>query len=334
MFWIIGVFLLTGLSGCSQQTQVKINGVSLVASPDLLTQENLQPIVEVNANYASVMPFGFIKNTQHPDIQFNTSRQWYGETEEGIKQYIDLLHKNNIQVMLKPQLWIWHGEFTGLLRMQTEENWIELEQSYQAFILTFARIAEETQCRIFCIGTELELFINHRPQFWKELIEEIKKIYSGKLTYAANWDEYKRVPFWEHLDYIGIDAYFPISTNKTPALTEAKQSWIAWEKEMKRLSIKTNKKILFTEYGYRSVDYAGKEPWKSHRDITGSNLEAQAILTQALYEEVWNEEWFSGGFIWKWFPNHKDAGGKNNNQFTPQNKPVQQVIKQQYKHAN
>jgi hypothetical protein len=36
----------------------------------------------------------------------------------------------------------------------------------------------------------------NRPKYWQELILEIRKVYKGKLTYAANWDEFKRVPFW------------------------------------------------------------------------------------------------------------------------------------------
>ena len=60
-------------------------------------------------------------------------------------------------------------------------------------------MAEEEKVDIFCIGTELEKFIEHRPAYWRELIAEVRKVYKGKLTYAANWDEYKRVPFWDAL---------------------------------------------------------------------------------------------------------------------------------------
>jgi len=37
-----------------------------------------------------------------------------------------------------------------------------------------------------------------------------------------------------------------------------------------------------------------------------------------------------GGFIWKWFHDYNKSGGENNSQFTPQNKPVEKIIKEQY----
>ena len=55
-----------------------------------------------------------------------------------------------------------------------------------------------------------------------------------------------------------------------------------------------------------------------------------ANLLTALYEEVWNENWFAGGYIWKWFIEHDRAGGEDNDRFTPQNKPAGLVIQYYY----
>ena len=86
--------------------------------------------------------------------------------------------------------------------MTNEDDWQVLENSYTQFILLYAMLAQEIDAELFCIGTELEKFIEKRPQYWSNLIKEIKKVYKGKLTYAANWDEFKRTPFWSDLDYI------------------------------------------------------------------------------------------------------------------------------------
>lgn len=326
------LLLFSFLTSCSNLSpdHSKINGVSFVASRAEVVQKHIDPILNVNANYAAVMPFGFIKTLDHPEIIYNTDRQWFGETNDGAKQYIQKLHENNIDVMLKPQIWIWRGEFTGKLKMKSEEDWKMLEDSYRIFILDFARMAQETNVAILCIGTELEQFIVHRPGYWNDLISDIKEVYKGKLTYAANWDEYKRVPFWRKLDFIGVDAYFPISESVTPTLEEAKTGWQIWKKELNQVAKTHNMRILFTEFGYRSVDFAGKEPWDSNYELKGVNLDAQTILTQALFEENWNEAWFAGGFIWKWFIDHSSVGGSEDNQFTPQNKPAEELIGTHY----
>lgn len=326
-------FLMLCLFQCSCASQAipKINGISFVASREEARQEHVDEVLLVNANHAAVMPFGFIRDINSPEIIHNTDRQWFGETKGGAKQYIELLQKNGVKVMVKPQIWIWRGEFTGTLKMNTEEEWIVLEKSYDDFILTYAKLAEETKADILCIGTELEQFVKNRPDYWKNLIQEIRKVYKGKLTYAANWDEYPRTTFWEDLDYIGIDAYFPLSEEKTPSVEQLKEGWQPWKEKIAALSKEKNKPVLFTEFGYRSMDYNAKKPWLVDRNDEGVNLLAQTNAKKAIFSEFWTEDWFAGGYVWKWFINHEKSGGTDDNRFTPQNKPAQKVITEYYK---
>lgn len=323
------VLSILALQACTGQV-TKINGVSFVASQNAIDNTHVQPLVNLNANYAAVMPFGFISDLSQPEIMFNTQSQWFGETKIGAKQYIKTLQNAKIKIMLKPQIWVRHGEFTGYVKMTNEAHWRIFENSYTKFILEFAQLAQEMNVDVFCIGTELEQFIANRPAYWNVLIQKIKTIYNGKLTYAANWDEFKTTPFWNQLDFIGVDAYFPVSNEKTPTVKACLLGWKTHKETLKLFSEKYNKAILFTEFGYRSVDYSAKEPWKSDRSMTQVNLKAQTNATKALFDTFWNENWFAGGFIWKWYHNHQTAGGHNNSRFTPQNKPVEAIIKKQY----
>ncbi|MBT8311538.1 MAG: glycoside hydrolase [Flavobacteriaceae bacterium] len=316
---------------CSSQFISKINGVSFVASREEASQKHVEAVLDVFADHAAVMPFGFIRNLDSPEIIFDTDRQWYGETTQGAKQYIELLRENRLNIMLKPQLWIWRGEFTGDLKMNSEEDWKILEDSYEAFILTYARLAQETRVELFCIGTELEEFVKARPQYWNSLIGKIREVYKGKLTYAANWDEYKRTPFWPLLDYVGIDAYFPLSEERTPSVDLLKEGWKPWKSRIEEVAKESGKPILFTEYGYRSMDYTAKKPWLVDRNEENVNLEGQVNAKKAIFEEFWGEDWFAGGFVWKWFLNHDRAGGEQDNRFTPQNKPAEEVIRLFYR---
>lgn len=333
MKWFKCLFLLlisVMLSSCNGQED-KINGVSFVASRDHIDSTHVKPVVKVNANYAAIMPFGFIKNLEHPEIVHNTDRQWFGETRAGAKQYIEELRKSNIKIMVKPQIWVWRGEFTGYIKMTTEDNWKALEDSYTSFIMEYAELARDVNAEILCIGTELEQFVKHRPEYWTSLIHKIKETYTGKLTYAANWDEFKRTPFWNQLDYIGVDAYFPVSDLQTPTVEDCLEGWKKHKPVIKALSDQYAKPVLFTEYGYRSLDYAGKKPWVFDHNLRDVNLQAQVNTTKALFEAFWKEPWFAGGFVWKWFHRHEKVGGKDNPMFTPQNKPAENEIRAYYK---
>lgn len=327
----IGILILCIVQfSCSGQSNKKLNGVSFVASREEVSQGQVEQVMRIHANSAAVMPFGFIRDAENPEIIFNTDRQWFGETKEGAKQYIDILHQNNITVMLKPQLWISRGVFTGTLKMENEQDWKKLETSYRDFLLTFAHLAADTNVDLLCIGTELEQFVQNRPEYWGNLIIQIKKIYKGKLTYAANWDEFDRVPFWNRLDYVGVDAYFPLSESKTPSVDELVIGWTPWKLKMEQVSTQTKKPILFTEYGYRSMDYTAKKPWLVDRSQEKPNMVSQVNAKKAIFSEFWEEPWFAGGFVWKWFVNHKTAGGENDNRFTPQNKPSLKIISDNY----
>lgn len=322
-------FILLNFS-CNSEAQ-KINGLSFVASGDSISIKHVQPVVKVNSNYVALMPFGFIRKLSEPEIRFNTKRQWFGERKEGIQQYAAEFRKKNIKVMLKPQIWVWGGEYTGYIEMNSEENWKTLEDSYEKFILLYAKAAQSINADILCIGTELEKFVANRPDYWKSLIKKIKKVYKGKLTYAANWDEFKRVNFWNQLDYIGVDAYFPLCESKSPTIQELEIGWKPHKDEIQKIQSRYQKPVLFTEFGYRSVDFTGKEPWDSKRVEGSINLSAQANGLQAIYNQFWKEDWFAGGFLWKWFHRHERVGGENNNRFTPQNKPAEQLVQKLYK---
>ncbi|AZJ33196.1 glycoside hydrolase [Tenacibaculum sp. Mcav3-52] len=329
LFIISCVFLV---SSCTSQSK-KINGVSFVASSKKITSKHINDVKKVSANYVTLMPFAFVKSLSSPNVIYDSKKQWFGETKEGVKQYAKEFQQSKIKIMLKPQIWVWNGVYTGTIKMKSEDEWRELEQSYEDFILVFAKVAEEINAEIFCIGTELEQFVINRPEYWKKLIKKIRKVYSGKLTYAANWDEFKRVDFWEDLDFIGIDAYFPLSDQKSPTLKDFEKGWQPHKNEIIQVQSKFNKPVLFTEYGYRSVNFTGKEPWKSDRIEGDINLENQQKALQALYNQFWKEDWFAGGFVWKWFHNHKEVGGEDNNRFTPQNKPAELTIKKMYENS-
>lgn len=318
----------SGVVNATNPSETTHRGVSFVSPPQPVGAESFDPIVQLNANWTAIIPFGFIRNNQS-NVEYNIQWQWWGERDEGVIELTQFAHSKNVKIMIKPQIWLMGGAFTGDFDLGTETEWKELEDTYYAYIMHFADLADSLGAEAFCIGTEFKNFIAKRPQFWGGLIDSVRAHYTGELTYAGNWDSYQAFPYWNKLDFIGIDAYFPISDAETPTVAQCVQGWQSHYQSIEAHQKQIGKPVVFTEYGYRSVNNCAKEPWNSSSGGV-VNEQAQKNCYEALYKVFWDKDWFQGGFLWKWYPNHSSSGGSENNRFTPQNKSAEDLIRSQY----
>jgi len=293
-----------------------------------MTADAFDAVTQVNAEWVAITPYAYTGG-QGSDLNYSINWQWWGEREEGAEACVRMAHSKGLNVMMKPHVWIRHGTFTGDYNPGNDQAWKRFEQQYENYIMAFVAIAARNQVAAFCIGTEWKVFVKERPEFWSQLIDKVRANYQGKLTYAGNWDSYKDFPHWDKLDYIGIDAYFPVAEAQVPSVQDFEDGWKHHFDGIKAQAEKWDRPVIFTEYGFRSMEYNGQSPWDSGRGNDVS-LEAQANAYEALFNTFWDVKWFHGGFVWKWFPDHASAGGENHNKFTPQNKPAEQTLRQWY----
>ena len=308
----------------------KIDGLSFVSPPSEFPAELMADIPKIGAGWIALSPFAFSRNNQDPEVR-RSGGQWWGERPEGIRKIIDYARQQNIKVMLKPQVWIpggWVGEYDPV----TEENWLQWEKDYRSFVMEFVQIAVDYQVDIFCIGTEYKVATRVREAFWRGLIKDIRAVYSGKLTYASNWDNYENIPFWEELDFAGLDAYFPLIEDKTPAIDALLVAWQPTLKRIEDFQKKINKPILFTEYGYLCVDGAAGKLWEIEKKVSqlAKNDAAQSHAFEALFQTFWDKEWFAGGFIWKWYIDDTYADLPYEKGYDPKGKDCYETIKKCY----
>lgn len=305
----------------------RINGVSFVAPPRPFSDNPFIPLQIIGADWISVIPYGFC-SSEKPIVRYSGKKQWWGERIEGVSETIKMAHDNGFKVMLKPQVFF-HDGWPGSLDFKTKEEWVKWEQSYIDFIIPFAKIADSLNAEMLCIGTEFAKSTDKRSDFWVQLIIEIRKIYKGKLTYAANWNEFDHIQFWDKLDFIGINAYYPLINEKEPKVKILEKSWDKYKNQMAQFSNRYNKSIIFTEYGYLSVDRCGYNNWELEGTIDECkvNQQAQADALEALYNTFYKEAWWAGGFLWKWFPEMQGHEGYPEKDYTPQGKKAELVVK-------
>jgi len=168
---------------------LKIKGLSFVAPPRPFSDDPMPYISSINAEWIAVIPYGFIPGDGH-EVFHGSSRQWWGEKEIGVRKTILKARENNLKVMIKPQIWM-HGNWIGDFDLTDKKKWKEWEKTYSEYILLYAKVAEEMGVEMLCIGTEFKKAMQTNTKYWYKLIDEVREVYSGPLTYSSNWDEYK-----------------------------------------------------------------------------------------------------------------------------------------------
>ncbi len=289
-----------------------------------------------NIDWVTIVPWGYQENCNSAEVGHNRGDSiQLLKTNKMYHDQIKQLQKAGFKVFIKPHIWILNpgaGKWRSDIMPSSEKEWKKWRVTYREFILRYLEVAIEADAEMFCIGTELTRLTMEESDFWNELIEEVRLRYSGKITYAANWyKEYEAVSFWDKLDYIGVQAYFPLVNKKLPSVSEISKGWNKYKPSLEAKSEKYNKPILFTEIGYKSCEDSAIHPWEWIEDHNGTEKKHSAITQENCYKSffntIWPEPWFAGAHLWQWNTYYVDRNMENTNiDFTPQGKPAENVI--------
>lgn len=329
--WISEIENKTGQATDLFTKDDKQRGVHVFGKMDSTT---IQPLIKTNVEWITFVPFNNQKDYDSPaTTSYERDSLQEIRRDSAWRSKIEIAHANGFKIFLKPHIWISspsNGKWRSDIFPTSDDNWELWKASYRKYILRFAKVAEQTDVELFCIGTEFTRLAIEKPEFWEKLIQEVRNIYSGKITYAANWyDEFEKITFWDQLDYIGIQAYFPLVKNKNPTVQQISKGWKKHLPSIKRIHKKFDKKILFTELGYKSTTDSAIEPWTwidySSNLYKPVSTETQANCYEAFFKTFWEKKWFAGVHVWQWHTSDRD-GGMDNLDFTPRKKPAENII--------
>ena len=236
--------------------------------------------------------------------------------------------------MLKPHLWVDSGWRTEFEYDKDQKNrWF---QDYRKIALNYARIAQEGGASIYCFGTEFHTLIKGHDKRWFQLIADIRNIYDGELTYAANWDkEYQDILFWKALDYIGVQGYFPMKVKNEKTIETLQSGLRPYLDTLASFSASNDKPVLFTEYGFRSIEDNTNEPWKWFQELdvlTRVYSESdQDMAYRAFLESIAGQPWCRGAYLWEYDINEDDKPDAIQwLNFSPRHKKAAQTIAEFY----
>ncbi len=251
-------------------------------------------------------------------------------SDESLRHTIRYLQERGVHIMLKPYIDCEDGTWRAEIEPRDWSEWFE---SYREFIWHYAEVAEEEGVELFCVGCEYISSDSTQEEEWGKTIAGIKERYSRELTYSANWSDYQEVCFWDELDYIGIDAYFPLGKNEDADIDELVDGW---ERELDTIEQwrndagYTDKMVILTEVGYRSTVATWTSP--GFVDDFDVSLNDQELAFLSLFLTAPARPWIQGLFIW-WWDNPSTAdwkGGRNDNGYTPKGKPAEKLIRYYY----
>ncbi|MBN1354253.1 MAG: hypothetical protein JW994_06265 [Candidatus Omnitrophica bacterium] len=252
-------------------------------------------------------------------------------SDSSVRHAIRKAHEYGMKVMLKPHidLIIDEGCTRSDIGFCTSREWEKWFANYLAFITHYARMAGDEDVEFFCVGTELS-FATQEEGFWRDsVIKDVRRLFKGQITYAANWDAYKNVKFWDLLDYVGIDAYFPVAKKSNATRDEILSGWKSWLAEIEAFQKTVDKPVIFTESGYCSAGTASNRPWENALKRVTPNTLLQKECYEALVDTFWDKPWFFGVYWWAW-NTYPESGGENDPSFTPQNKPAMEYLRETY----
>lgn len=217
----------------------------IIANGSRLELERLR---RVGYDAVALLPFGGQRGFEGTEIRWFDGPS--GESDLSMALGAARAKKLGMRVLLKPHVWTMRRGGGDATRIEPGD-WSAWFASYERFILHHALLARAIGADWFAVGTELTRS-EGRPE-WRPLIAKIRAVYHGSLTYAANFDAFEKTPFWDALDAVGVDAYFPLASGEEADDAALRRGAAAAMARMEAVAARVRRPLLITEVGYPSV---------------------------------------------------------------------------------
>ena len=268
-----------------------------------LVEKAVKRVKEVNSKWVAVL--AFCRQTSRESDQVYVRDADF----KLASQIAEIAKKAELKVILYVFLRVEDGSWRGTIKPRDINKWFE---SYGRAVSLYADLCENMKLDMLCIGSELTT-VESCNEEWTRVIKQVREEYSGPIVYGLNWwssiDELHqrilKLKWLKELDYIGVDAYFPITSVRKPRIKDATQGWFNNPQgrnivaELEALYKKFKIPLIFTEIGYRSIASALEAPWDWRRtDVYDERT--QAVGLYALFKVFYRKPWVKGFILWSW----------------------------------
>jgi hypothetical protein len=295
------------------------------------SQRSLDELFALGIRQISITPFGWMKDVRSVDVKWSAS--WHAaENFQRLRKVIARAKKRKMTVILKPHIWIGNG-WRGKIQPDAKAGgWTAWFASYTRFISAYAELAQKTGVDWFVVGVELKTSSKSQQARWRALIRSLRRIYRGKMTYAANWDEVEHIAFWDALDAVGVQMFAPLhSGGSKPTYASVLAAAKRWQKHYEAIGKRFGRPLILTEAGVVNMVGALLRPYVwperlADKKRTAAGDREQQLGYRAIIETFGRSAKVRQIYWWKWFsnPRTKEEGPVG---FSPRGKPAQKLLR-------
>ena len=287
-------------------------------------RKTMERLRAIGINTLGILVEGRMSHRQDSVVQGPTSETWGSVTEA-------LLDANALgfATVLVPHLYVDDGTWRGDVRLVDDGARTTWWRSYGAFIETAAGVAEATGTTVLTMGVELKGLSSQVQSLspMSELAGRVRGIYSGLLSYSANWDEAEAVGFWPLVDIVGVNGYYPL----VPTPDRGAE---AVARRLSALARETSKDVLVVEVGFRSSPLSHVEPWtwpEQLEPVVDEESQAQALA--AVLTHWVGAPGVRGLMVWVIPTDPDDPASEPRHGFNPLNKKAEGVLRRAFNPA-
>lgn len=277
-------------------------------------------IERTNADFIILVPNGIQDTPQSEKIDDTTDVTM---SDQELIDFIGFAQSKGLRVALKPTVNCRNGTWRAHISFFDEDvpcepKWCNWFDAYTKFQLHFAEIAERTGCEMVIAGCEM-VQSEHREKEWRKVIEEIRSVYGGLVSYNTDKYQEHNVRWWDAVDVISSSGYYPI------------HDWDNQLNRIERVVKKFDKPFFFAECGCMSTEKSNLVPndWTVRGKV---DLKGQADWFAAMFEACSKRDWCSGFAIWDWaWKQYQLSAAKNDGGYDIYGKPAEKVVAAYYK---
>jgi hypothetical protein len=284
---------------------------------------------QMGATWVSLTPFGRVLDL-HPTGVALSFEQPFSENQKAVRRAVAQAHARGLCVLLVPHLWVESGGWRAEIEPGDDEAWARWAAGYAHFVRAWAEVARDSQVDMFSAGVELRSWVTTaRAASFSAVLAEIRRIYAGPVTYAANWDDVEDTVILGELDLIGINAFYPLAQQAGAGPEELALGGRDVARRVAKLARAWNKPVLFSEFGYTTRTDPAVRPWEWPDFMANVRVDqrAQAEAYAALLTPLLDEPAFAGAFVWRVYADPDDLSQEAEWGFSPRGKLAELVLR-------